>query len=278
MRLRVRKLFARIEPLIIDGNVCRSVAITDFKGRRLPDLEPFAAVLNPVQVKKDIGRSFYETHLAEIPQRLLTILGNYAPEGEEVADLGIRESLLRRRFGSNFTGLKRIILAGTGSAFHMCQIAKDFIHSIMPQMDVLAVRPGEIENPEILFIPEKDLVVLLSWSSTTADMVLLAKKLFSLKVIMTAITEKTFADMALIVAKSGGVIPALSGEEVTVSGVKSTVCMLFCLKLLCLWLASRTGRKEEALLYLARMHRIPYVIANLLEDESVRRFSEKLAA
>ena len=108
-------------------------------------------------------------------------------------------------------------------------------------------------------------------------MVLLAKKLLSLKVVMTGITEKTFADMALIVAKSGGVIPALSGEEVTVSDVKSTVCMLFCLNLFCLWLASHTGRKEEAFLYLEKMHRIPYVLANLLEDENVKRFSKRLA-
>ncbi len=275
--LEDEEIFARLEPLIIDGSVCRSVMITDFKGDRMPDLEPFATVLNPVQVKKDMDRSFYETHLGEIPQRLLTILGNYAPDEDGVTDLGIRKYLLRRRFGSNFTGLKRIVLAGTGSAFHMCEIGKDFIHTIMPEMDVLTVRPGDIENPETLFVPEKDLVILLSWSSTTADMVLLAKKLLSLKVIMTGITEKAFADMALIVAKSGGVIPALSGEEVTVSGVKSTVCMLFCLKLFCLWLASHTGRKEEALLYLEKMHRIPYLLDNLLEDETVKQFSKRLA-
>lgn len=275
--LEGEEIFARIEPLIVEGSIRRSVTITDFKGQRLPDLEPFATVLNPVQVKKDLDRSFYETHLAEIPQRLLTILGNYAPEEDRIADLGIRKSLLRRRFGSDFSGLKRIILAGTGSAFHMCEIGKGFIHTIMPQMDVLAVRPADIENPESLFAPEKDLVILLSWSSTTADMVLLAKKLLSLKVIMTCITEKTFADMALIVAKSGGVMPAFSGEEVTVSGIKSTICMLFCLKLFCLWLTSHTGREKEALSYLERMHRVPYVLANLLEDETVRKFSKRLA-
>ena len=32
--------------------------------------------------------------------------------------------------------------------------------------------------------------------------------------------------MALIADKSAGVITILSGEEVTISGIKSTVCML----------------------------------------------------
>jgi hypothetical protein len=159
----------------------------------------------------------------------------------------------------------------------MGDIGKDFIRTIMPEMNVVTVKPGDIEDPETLFVPEKDLVILLSWSSTTADMVLLAKKLRALKVIMTAITEKTFADMALVVAKSSGVIAALSGEEVTVSSVKSTVCMLFCLALFCLWLASQTRREQEALEYLKQMHRIPYVVANLLENETFKRFSEKLA-
>jgi len=132
-------------------------------------------------------------------------------------------------------------------------------------------------NPETVFIPEKDLVILLLWSSTTADMVLLSKKLLSLKVVMVCITEKTYADMAIIVAKSGGVIPCLSGEEVTVAGVKSTVCMLFCLKLFCLWVASFIGRKEEALSYLEKMHRVPHILSNLLQDENVKEFSKALA-
>ncbi|MBW2589602.1 MAG: SIS domain-containing protein [Deltaproteobacteria bacterium] len=271
------EIFARIETQITDGNVCRSVEITDFNGSNLPEIEPFKTVLNPVQAKKDMDKSFYETHLREIPDRLIEILRNYAPEEDDAPDFEIRKGLLRRRFGSDLRNLKRIVLAGTGSALYMCEIAKNFIHALMPELDVLVVRPGEIDNPETVFIPEKDLVILLSWSSTTADMVLLAKKLLSLKVVMICITEKTYADMAIIVAKSGGVIPCLSGEEVTVAGVKSTVCMLFCLKLFCLWVASFISRKEEALSYLEKMHRVPHILSNLLQDENVKEFSKALA-
>jgi len=271
------EIFARIETQIADGNVCRSIEITDFSGSHLPEIEPFKTVLNPIQSKKDMDKSFYETHLREIPDRLIEILRNYAPEEGSAPNFEIKKGLLRRRFGSDLRNLKRIVLAGTGSALYMCEIAKNFIHSLMPRIDVLVVRPGEIENPETLFIPEKDLVILLSWSSTTADMVLLAKKILSLKVVMIGITEKTYADMAIIVAKSGGVIPCLSGEEVTVTGVKSTVCMLFCLKLFCLWVASCIGRKEEALSYLEKMYRVPHILSNLLQDENVKEFSKALA-
>ncbi|MBW2200152.1 MAG: hypothetical protein JRF71_04870 [Deltaproteobacteria bacterium] len=271
------EIFARIETQIADGSVCRSVEITDFSGGHLPEIEPFKTVLNPVQVKKDMDKSFYETHLRKIPDRLIDILRDYAPQEDSAPDFEIRKGLLRQRFGSDLRNLKRIVLAGTGSALYMCEIAKNFTHSLMPELDVLAVRPDEIENPETLIAPEKDLVILLSWSSTTADMVLLAKKLLSLKVVMVCITEKTYADMAIIVAKSGGVIPCLSGEEVTVAGVKSTVCMLFCLKLFCLWVASCIDRKEEALSYLEKMYRVPHILSNLLQDENVLEFSKALA-
>jgi len=271
------EIFARIETQIADGSVCRSIEITDFSGSHLPEIEPFKTVLNPVQTKKDMDKSFYETHLHEIPDRLIEILRNYAPREDSTPEFEIKKGLLHRRFGSDLKNLKRIVLVGTGSALYMCEITKNFIHSLMPELDVLTVRPGQIENPETVFAPEKDLVILLSWSSTTADMVLLAKKLLSLKVVMICITEKTYADMAIIAAKSGGVISCLSEEEVTVTGVKSTVCMLFCLKLFCLWVASCIGRKEEALSYLEKMHRVPHILSNLLQDENVKTFSKALA-
>lgn len=272
------EIFACIETGITDGSVARRMEISDFAGEPLPDIEPFQTFLSPEQIKKDHNRSFYETHLEEIPDRLLDILRQYAPEEDQLPDFAIRKSQLRRRFGTNLGGLKRIVIAGTGSSYYMGTIAKTFIQAALPAVDVLTVRPGEIDDPELLLAPEKDLAILLSWSSTTADMVMLAKKLASLKVVMIGVTEKTYADMALITAKSGGVIPTLSLEEVTVSGVKSTVCVLFCLKLFCLWLASRVGREAAALSYLQRMQRIPHILALTLEDEALGQFSDDVTS
>lgn len=270
------EIFVCIETGIADGSVTRRMEITDFAGEPLPEIEPFQTFLSPEQVKKDHNRSFYETHLEEIPERLLDILKQYAPEEDQLPDFAIRKSQLRRRFGAHLDGLKRIVIAGTGSSYYMGTIAKSFCQAVLPEMDVLTVRPGDLDNPEVLLAPEKDLVILLSWSSTTADMVMLAKKLTSLKVIMIGVTEKTYADMALIAAKSGGLIPTLSQEEVTVSGVKSTVCVLFCLKLFCLWLAARMGRDAAALDYLQRMQRIPHILALTLEDETLGQFIDDM--
>lgn len=271
------EIFACIETGITDGSVSRHVEITDFAGMPLPDIEPFQTYLSPEQVKKDHNRSFYETHLQEIPERLLDILKQYAPEEDQLPDFPIRKSQLRRRFGANLGRLKRIVIAGTGSSYYVGTIAKNLSQAVLPAVDVVTVRPGEIEHPEVFLAPEKDLLILLSWSSTTADMVMLAKKLASLKIIMIAVTEKSYADMALIVAKSGGVIPTLSQEEVTVSSVKSTVCVLFCLNLFSLWLAARMGRDAIALAYLRRMHRIPHILALTLEDETLGQFIDDMA-
>jgi glucosamine 6-phosphate synthetase-like amidotransferase/phosphosugar isomerase protein len=272
------EIFARIHARLVDGRVCRGIDIFDYSGNPMPDIEPFRTVLNPVPAKKDLEKSFYETYLREIPGRLLDILRNYGPDEKGVPDFKIRKGALRRRFGADLKSLKRVVLAGTGSAYFMCEIAKNFIHALIPDMDVLVARPGEIENPEAVFAAEKDLVILVSWSSTTADMVLLAKKLLSLKVMMIGITEKTYADMAIVVAKSGGVIHCLSEEEVTVTSVKSTLCMLFCLKLFCLWVAAGRGGKEHALAVLEKLLRVPHILSNILQDERVAAFSKALAA
>ena len=272
------EIFARIETRVADGRVSRVIGIFDFNGNPLPDIEPFRTVLSPIQAKKDRERSFYETHLREIPDRFADILRTYVPQENRAPVFDIRKNRLRRRFGADFRSLKRIFLAGTGSAYFMCEIGKRLFNDLMPGVDVRVVRPGEIEKPESMFVPEKDLVVLLSWSSTTADMVLLAKKLLSMKVVMVCITEKTFADMAIIVAKSGGVIHCLSQEEVTVAGVKSTICMLFCLYLLGMWIAAGSGDKENALAHLGKMHRLPHILANLLRDEKTEAFTKALAA
>ena len=94
---------------------------------------------------------------------------------------------------------------------------------------------------------------------------------------MVGITEKTFADMALIANKSGGVVPILSGEEITVSGVKSTVCMLFCIELFCIWLAAMQGRHTEARRALEKLERLPNAIEELLQDKTLKEISNQLA-
>jgi len=272
------EIFARIEAKIMDGSVSRNVSITDFDGRPLPDVEPFYTVLDPLQVKKDLHRSFYETHLYEIPEKLENILRFYEVEEEGLPRFEIRESLLRRRFGNDLGLLKRLVLVGMGSAHHMGLVAKSFIQDLLPDLQVTVLQPVEVDDINRALVPEKDLVVLLSWSGTTADMVQFAQRLEARHILMIGITEKQFADMGLIARKSGGVIPVLSGEEVTVPGIKSTICTLFCIDLLTLWLCATMGRKEKAKRVMATLQHVPEVLAQVLNDDAVERFSRNLAS
>jgi hypothetical protein len=95
---------------------------------------------------------------------------------------------------------------------------------------------------------------------------------------MIAITEKIFADMALIAQKSGGVIPVLSGEEITIAGIKSTLCMLFCLYLFAIWLACQKGRKKIAINHLKKLQLVPEIVSEVVSDQTLEAFSKDLAS
>jgi len=272
------EIFARISADLKDGTLHRRVKITDFDGNSLPDVEPFFTVLSPPQIQKDFYGSFYETHLHEIPERLGEILRFYIPEEDALPQFDIRERFMHRRFGHGFSALKRVVLVGMGSAYNMGIIGKSFIQKLLPEMDVLVLRPVEVDDIQGIIVPDKDLVILLSWSSTTADMIQFAKELRAYNVVMIGITEKIFADMALIASKSAGVITILSGEEVTISGIKSTVCMLFCLELFSVWLASQLGHEKEALNFLKRLLKLPEIISHVLADEKIRVFCKSVAS
>jgi hypothetical protein len=74
------------------------------------------------------------------------------------------------------------------------------------------------------------------------------------------------------------VIPVLSGEEVTITGIKSTLCMLCCLYLFSIWLASQKGRRKAAVLHLKKLQRIPEIVSQVISDETLGAFSKQLAA
>ncbi len=281
--LEGEEILARIETRMEAGQVMRQMEISHFDGSPMPDVEPVEALLNPVQTRKDLFHSFFETHLHEIPERLTDIFRTYLPEGTATPQLKIRERHLAHRFGRGFEALQRIVLVGMGSAYSAALMGRALLQDLLPQLEVVVLRPVEVEHVQRVVDPEKDLVVLLSWSGTTADMVDFAKELAAMHVTMIGISEKRFSDMAHVVQRSGGIILTLSGEEVTVSAIKSTLCMLYCLDLLAVWLEARlpgNGRGTEetrGAAYLDELARLPELLAELLADEGVRNFSRQLA-
>lgn len=272
-----RQLFARISSTVGNNQLQKTVSVTDFDGNPMPEIEPFETILSPPQIRKDFYTSFYETHLAEIPARLLEILRFYVPDSHELPSLNIKTGLFQRRFGNNFNRLKRIVLVGMGSANNMNLAAQFFMRTALPQMDVVVIKPVEIENVFKVISPAKDLVILSSWSGTTAEIVQFANHLRSFNVLFLAVAEKQFSDLGLIAARSGGFLSTLSGEEITVSGIKSTICSLFCLCLFATWLSSRIHGRKQAVDLLEGLRQIAPALSNLLNDNQVKMFCKQVA-
>lgn len=276
--LEGERLLATIKTECVRGEVRRRLKITDFDGQEV-DIEPFRTTLTPIQIKKDLNRSFYETHLNEIPDRIGDILNSTIPEGEELSlpSLEINQRMITRRFGKNLESLRRIFLVGMGASYHMAAVVKNLLEELVPEFIVVVLSPVEVEDVSKIFNPDRDLAILLSWSGTTADMVQFAKDLLTHNVIMIGVSEKPFADMSLVVRKSGGVVPVFSGEEVTVSGVKSNLCMLTALALLSLHFVARLGYERKAATVTAKMKELPRILHEVLEDEALRSFCRQVS-
>ena len=275
--LQGEELFARVESRRKTDGIHYRFRITDFSGREQSDIESFTTRLSPVQIKRSLNRTFYETHLREIPDLLAGLLEEYLPESEP-PDLGrfnVNRRLLHRRFGGGLGSLSRLFLVGMGSSYHVAGMAKCMVRALIPGLPVVVSSPVEVDDIARTLNPDRDLVVCASWSGTTADMVQFAKDLQAHNVVAVGVTEKPFSDMALVLQKSGGVIPVHSGEEVTVSAVKSMLCMLLGMESFCLALLNELGHRETAAFMASRMHVLPQKIREVLENEDLRSWSRR---
>jgi len=278
--LEGERLFARIRTELDGSEVLRRLEISDFEGQAVADVEPFTTKLNPLPIKKDLNKTFYETHLQEVPDRFQDALDSYLVHYRhgEWPEFNLRKRVLLRRFGNHLTSLRRIILVGMGAATHVAAMAKNAIQELIPEITVVVLSPVDVDDVGRAISPDRDLVIMLSWSGTTADMVQFAQDLKRHNVVMIGITEKPFADMALVIRNSAGVIPVLSGEEVTITGVKSTLCMLFVLQLLCIHLAGELGHTEAAEQLIPEMKGLPQTLKGVLQDKKLGSLSREIAA
>lgn len=270
--------FAVAEVACDADGLSRELRLTDFDGNPVEEAAAFQSVLEPPALRKDLHRSYYEMHLSEIPDLLRGLHRQYAPEGRLDPDMGIRPAPLTRRFGKKLQTLRRIYLVGMGSSYNMGLAAEGFIRRMVPDKFVKTIMPVEIEDLRRSFDPDVDLLVMISWSSTTADMVEFAKMAAARRLTMIGVTEKVFGDMALVTARSGGVMAVFSGEEVTVSALKSSLCTLYCLYLLGVWLARQCGRSQSAALQLQRLLEIPEAVNSVLQAEDLRLFAGRIAS
>ena len=139
----------------------------------------------------------------------------------------------------------------------------------LPDLEIISLKPVTVTYLSRQISPEQDLVLLVSWSGTTADMVDFAKKLHQTGILCISVTEKTVGDLALITRKSGGIIYTMSGEEVTVPAVKSTFCMAMVLNLFGLWFKQNLKKQVASPAATRELVRIPDMLAQVLADESL---------
>jgi len=263
--LEGERKFALVEASLEKSRVRRRITVMDFDGQPIEEIESFETTLDPLQGEMTFA-SFFETHLKEIPERLQDMLGAYLPEGTGPPRLRLRRRLLTRRFGYKLAALERVVLVGMGSSYHAGLMARTLCRELLPDIEILLLRPVEVEHALRLMEPEKDLVVLMSWSGTTADMVEFARELETSKISFTVVTNKPYSELGLSAWRSLGVVNLVSGEEVTFSAVKSTCSMLFGVQLLVLWLAELRGRDAKAERKLERLISLPQTIEGLADE------------
>jgi glucosamine 6-phosphate synthetase-like amidotransferase/phosphosugar isomerase protein len=273
------EIFARIQTKAGKDKVVRHLHIQDFSGRIRSDVRPEQTWITPVSFQKDFGKTFYEEHLLETPGLLGDILNRYSDPGSFLPRFDIRQRLLERRFGSSLANLNRIILVGTGFSFQVAEIAEKTMEPFFSTVNLLVATPQDFTDVRTAINPDRDLVIMLSWSGTTSDMIDFAGLLLRHSVLMVGITEKPFSDMALVVRKSAGVIPVYSGEEVTVAPLKSALCMLMTLDLFCLSICAATpGTTDTVADRIRELLSIPGHLDTLLDDPDVTSFCEQIVA
>ncbi|MCP4020488.1 MAG: SIS domain-containing protein, partial [Desulfobacteraceae bacterium] len=238
-------IFAKIQTKAGTDSVLRDLTISDFSGKIRTDIEPELTHLTPMTFKKDFGKTFYEEHLFEIPGLLNELLERYTCPDRHIPVFDIRERLLKRRFGAGLANLNRIIIVSTGFSYLLAQIVEKNMEQFFTGINIIVTTPLDIDNVESSINPDRDLVVMVSWSGTTSDMIDFASHLLSRNILLVGIMEKPFSDLGLIIRKSVGVIPVFSGEEATVAAIKSSICMFLVLDLFCLYIQGITSSSEK---------------------------------
>jgi glucosamine 6-phosphate synthetase-like amidotransferase/phosphosugar isomerase protein len=270
------RTFARILSRPGTNALDRALEIRDFNGNKKGRIQAETTHLTPIAFEKDFGKSFYEEHLTEIPGLLREILDRYTQGNLPRFD--IRDRLLTRRFGKSFSSLRRIILISTGFSYELAHIVEKNMERFLPGVNIIVTTPLDMGSTRGIN-PDRDLVVMISWSGTTSDMIDFATLLLKRKILMVGVTEKPFSDLGLILRKSGGVIPVLSGEEATVAPLKTSVCMLMILDLFCLY-ARRTVTGEtdtETARLISEMQTLPEEIHAMLDREDVLNFCRQVS-
>ncbi|THB73102.1 MAG: hypothetical protein D3926_24495 [Desulfobacteraceae bacterium] len=273
------RIFATVQTVTAGQSVLRTLEIKDFSGEIRTDIHPEVTYLTPLTFYKDFGKTFYEEHLLETPGLMQELISRYTDPATGLPVFDIRTRLLTRRFGNRLASLNRMILVSTGFSYELSNIVEKNMERFFPDINIMVTSPLDMDHVESSINPDRDLVVMVSWSGTTSDMIDFASHLISRNILMVGITEKPFSDMGLVLKKSVGVIPVFSGEEATVVPLKSAICMLLVLDLFCLYILNATRNSNKTIVKLIKeLSMIPQKLSDMLTDDHILEFCRETAS
>jgi len=234
------KLYKEIDT---EGRVVTRIEVTSFDGQPRP-FEWKKAVINPAQAGKGDNPTFLLHHIKEIPdilernasdyisERGAVTLDSMIDESGNILKKGLNIENLKRKFGSNLEGLKRIFLVGVGSSYRDALAAQRCFEAILPGVEVIVYDPVEMLNQGIEVNPETDLGIAITWSGSTASAIKAVEYMQNKGAICTTVTGKIQSDLARKTERDGGAVDVQSGPEISVCTVKGFESILYMLDLL----------------------------------------------
>jgi glucosamine 6-phosphate synthetase-like amidotransferase/phosphosugar isomerase protein len=243
---RGEELLARIENQLEDGKIIPKVQVTRYNGTPV-NVMPQRIQINPSMAGGHGFPTYTEFHIAEIPEVLDRIVGEYVQAGKIRLEStwldtknfspGINVAKLKERFGPNLERLKRLVLIGEGSSWRDAQVAAPLFRDLLPNVLIVIYRPVELLNLGKPADSSSDLFVEISWSGTTDSVLKADSWLAEGGVLRLGITGRTQSDLGRRTAYSAGTLDVHSGVETSVATVKGFEAILMTLNLVGIYLA-----------------------------------------
>ncbi len=281
------ELLARIQKCEADQP---QITVTRYDGTPVA-VAPQSIRLNPAMVGKRGYDTYTESHIAEIPDVLDTIVQAYVQDGQlnlgsiwedgELLWPGLNSTVLCNHFGQHLEKLDRLLLIGEGSSWRDAQAAAPLFRELFPGVLVIVYRPIQVLNLGEAIDPAHDLALEISWSGTTDSLLKVDRWLAQMGVQRVAVTGRPQSDLGRRAARSGGVLNVHTGVEVSVATVKGYEAILMTLHLLALQLAEMHDQVRETAVLSQLLNELLYVVPQhvraVLNDAARSRFIRQIA-
>ena len=228
--------------------------------------EIFDSRLRPVARKKQPNRTVSaELSLGGYPHYMLKELHEVPASVKNTfsAFSGVESEIVK-----TFSGVKRIIVTGCGTAYHAGLVGKRYFESFAG-IPTEAETAGEFRYSEPV-ITDGTVVVAISQSGETADTVEAARLALSRGAKVVAVTNSPYSALTRLACVT---VPVAAGAEICVAATKSYTGQIAALYLTALAVAGETADGERA----ARLADMPALCAKTIENVNVSSLAHMCA-